>query len=121
VVGVNVLDDFARSYELASQYGAPFMQVDSICGHLTPADEKGYFDMVDRYRADGRVAVIGGVRFKYQEYLSGRSWPRIWPSAGATVMQLLSLDRGQGLTRIPPKSVNSASTSATFHSLLERV
>jgi predicted TIM-barrel enzyme len=49
------------------------MQVDSICGHLTPADEKGYFDMVDRYRADGRVAVIGGVRFKYQEYLSGRS------------------------------------------------
>ena len=73
VVGVNVLDDFARSYELAAQYGAQFMQVDSICGHLTPADEQAYFDMVDRYRADGRVAVIGGVRFKYQEYLSGRS------------------------------------------------
>lgn len=73
VVGVNVLDDFARSYALAAQYGAQFMQVDSICGHLTPADEQDYFAMVDRYRADGRVAVIGGVRFKYQEYLSGRS------------------------------------------------
>jgi hypothetical protein len=73
VVGVNVLDDFARSYELAAQYGAQFMQVDSICGHLTPADEQDYFAMVDRYRVNGRVAVIGGVRFKYQEYLSGRS------------------------------------------------
>ncbi|MFN5060306.1 MAG: BtpA/SgcQ family protein [Chloroflexota bacterium] len=73
VVGVNVLDDFTRSYELAAQYGASFMQVDSICGHLTPANEHHYFDMIERYRADGRVAVIGGVRFKYQEYLSGRS------------------------------------------------
>ena len=30
VVGVNVLDNFAKSYELAAQYGAKFMQVDSI-------------------------------------------------------------------------------------------
>jgi len=73
VVGVNVLDDFAKSYELAALYGAQFMQVDSICGHLTPADEHAYFAMIERYRADGRVAVIGGVRFKYQAYLSGRS------------------------------------------------
>ena len=73
VVGVNVLDNFATSYELAAQYGAKFMQVDSICGHLTPADEHAYFAMIERYRADGRVAVIGGVRFKYQAYLSGRS------------------------------------------------
>jgi hypothetical protein len=73
VVGVNVLDDFAKSYELAAQYGAQFMQVDSICGHLTPEDEHDYFAMVDHHRADGRVAVIGGVRFKYQQYRSGRS------------------------------------------------
>ncbi len=73
VVGVNVLDDFAKSYELAALYGAQFMQVDSICGHLTPADEHAYFAMIERYRADGRVAVIGGVRFKYQQYRSGRS------------------------------------------------
>lgn len=72
-LGVNVLDDFAKSYELAAQYGAKFMQVDSICGHLTTADEPAYLDMVARYRRDGQVAVIGGVRFKYQPYLSGRS------------------------------------------------
>ncbi len=73
ILGVNVLDDFAKSYELAVQYGAKFMQVDSICGHLTPADETAYLAMVERYRRDGRVAVIGGVRFKYQPYLSGRT------------------------------------------------
>lgn len=72
-VGVNVLDDFARSYELAAQYGAAFMQVDSICGHLHPADETAYYAMIDGYRRSGSVAVIGGVRFKYQPYLSGRS------------------------------------------------
>jgi len=73
ILGVNVLDDFPRSYELAAQYGAKFMQVDSICGHLTPANEQAYLTMVARYRRDGQVAVIGGVRFKYQPYLSGRS------------------------------------------------
>lgn len=73
IVGVNVLDDFAKSYELAAQYGAKFMQVDSICGHLTPADEPAYLTMVDSYRRGGSVAVIGGVRFKYQPYLSGRT------------------------------------------------
>lgn len=73
LLGVNVLDNFARSYELARQYGAKFMQVDSICGHLAREDEASYFDMVDGYRKDGRIAVIGGVRFKYQRYLSNRS------------------------------------------------
>lgn len=73
ILGVNVLDDFAKSYELAAQYGAKFMQVDSICGHLTPADEPAYLAMIERYRRDGQVAVIGGVRFKYQPYLSGRT------------------------------------------------
>lgn len=73
VLGVNVLDDFARSYELARQYGAKFMQVDSICGHLELEDETAYFRLVDGYRRDGNVAVIGGVRFKYQPYLSNRS------------------------------------------------
>ncbi|MFM7677479.1 MAG: BtpA/SgcQ family protein, partial [Roseiflexaceae bacterium] len=73
ILGVNVLDNFGHSYELAAQYGAKFMQVDSICGHLTRAAEPAYLEMVARYRRDGRVAVIGGVRFKYQPYLSGRS------------------------------------------------
>ena len=73
VLGVNVLDNFALSYELAQKYGAKFMQVDSICGHLDQTHEPAYFEMVDRYRQDRKVAVIGGVRFKYQPYLSNRS------------------------------------------------
>jgi hypothetical protein len=73
IIGVNVLDNFAKSYELAAQYHAKFMQVDSVCGHLHPDDEPAYFAMIDGYRHTGTVAVIGGVRFKYQPYLSGRS------------------------------------------------
>lgn len=73
ILGVNVLDNFARSYELARLYGAKFMQVDSICGHLTQDDEKAYFEMIDGYRKDQKISVIGGVRFKYQPYLSNRS------------------------------------------------
>lgn len=73
ILGVNVLDDFAQSYALAAQYGAKFMQVDSICGHLDPADEPAYYAVIDSYRRTGSVAVIGGVRFKYQPHLSGRS------------------------------------------------
>jgi predicted TIM-barrel enzyme len=73
LLGVNVLDNFPKSYELALQYGAKFMQVDSICGHLAPEDEQQYFEMVEAYRGDGKLAVLGGVRFKYQPYLSNRS------------------------------------------------
>ena len=72
-LGVNVLDDFPKSYQLARDYCLSFMQVDSICGHLDKAEEQAYLQMVDSYRQDGKVAVIGGVRFKYQPYLSGRS------------------------------------------------
>jgi predicted TIM-barrel enzyme len=72
-LGVNVLDDFPKSYELCQQFDLPFMQVDSICGHLNEADEKDYLRMVDRYREESEVAVIGGVRFKYQPVLSNRS------------------------------------------------
>ena len=73
ILGVNVLDNFSKSYELAIKYGAKFMQVDSICGHLEPGDEEVYFEMVEGYRQDKKVSVIGGVRFKYQPYLSNRS------------------------------------------------
>jgi uncharacterized protein len=73
ILGVNVLDNFAKSYELAVEYNAKFMQVDSVCGHLQPDDEKAYFEMIENYRKDKKISVIGGVRFKYQPYLSNRS------------------------------------------------
>ena len=73
LLGVNVLNNFAKTFELAMTYGAKFIQVDSICGHLTPEDEVGYFNLVDSYRAKADIPVIGGVRFKYQPIMSGRS------------------------------------------------
>lgn len=73
IYGVNILDNFELSYELALRYGAKFMQVDSVAGHLLPQDDKDYGRIIARYRADKKVMVLGGVRFKYQPYLSGRS------------------------------------------------
>lgn len=74
IYGVNVLDKFEESYELARCYGAKFMQVDSVAGHLEPGEsDEAYAAAIERCRADKKVYVIGGVRFKYQPYLSGRS------------------------------------------------
>ncbi|MDR0615377.1 MAG: hypothetical protein LBG29_01085 [Synergistaceae bacterium] len=71
--GVNVLDEFALSYELAAEHGASFMQVDSVSGHLRVEDDPAYGEMIASYRGKGGVLVLGGVRFKYQPYLSGRT------------------------------------------------
>ncbi len=72
IYGVNLLGDFKGSYEMARRYGAAFMQVDSICGHLQPQRDEEYARMIGALR-DGSVFVLGGVRFKYQPVLSGRS------------------------------------------------
>ena len=73
VYGVNILGDFEESCRLAHLYGAKFMQVDSICGHLEPRKDEKYAEMIARVREKYPVFVLGGVRFKYQPVLSGRS------------------------------------------------
>ena len=73
VYGVNVLGDFEASCELAHRYGAKFMQVDSVCGHLKPKQDEEYAKMIEEVRAKYPVFVLGGVRFKYQPVNSGRS------------------------------------------------
>lgn len=70
--GVNVLGDFTTSYALALEYGAAFMQVDSIAGHLPTCEERAYADEIALNRLKGDLCVLGGVRFKYQPVLSGR-------------------------------------------------
>ena len=40
--GVNVLDQFEKTYQLAEAYGAKFMQVDSVAGHLPPQEDPAY-------------------------------------------------------------------------------
>lgn len=73
VYGVNVLGDMETAFSLAKKYGAKFIQVDSICGHLSPTAEKHFFERVDNLRAGYDGLLLGGVRFKYQPVKSGRS------------------------------------------------
>ena len=75
VYGVNILGSFTKSYDLALAYGAKFMQVDSICGHLDPEEEPAFEEMIAENRKKGDLFVLGGVRFKYQPVLSRRPLP----------------------------------------------
>ena len=75
VYGVNILGSFTKGYDLALAYGAKFMQVDSICGHLDPEEEPAFEEMIAENRKKGDLFVLGGVRFKYQPVLSRRPLP----------------------------------------------
>ncbi|MGO4105072.1 BtpA/SgcQ family protein [Leifsonia sp. YAF41] len=71
--GVNVLDDDERGFALAGEFGASFVQLDSVAGHLTPEDEPAFAERLAEMRTATDAALLGGVRFKYQPYLSGNS------------------------------------------------
>ncbi|MDY4741413.1 MAG: BtpA/SgcQ family protein [Alloprevotella sp.] len=73
IYGVNILGDSQLAFELAHKYGAKFIQVDSVCGHLKPKHEPDYVEKLNKNRTEYNVAVLGGVRFKYQSVKSGRS------------------------------------------------
>ncbi len=73
LLGVNVLDEFELSWKLAEEYGARYIQADSVAGHLGAEDDKRFETMVESYRSGKGPYVIGGVRFKYQPVLSGRT------------------------------------------------
>jgi predicted TIM-barrel enzyme len=72
-IGLNVLKDDWRAFELAAAYGAAFVQLDSVAGHLPPQDDTVYAERLQQAREEAGCLVFGGVRFKYQPYLSGRS------------------------------------------------
>ncbi|MCA0293844.1 MAG: membrane biogenesis protein [Actinobacteria bacterium] len=72
-VGLNVLNDDWRGFELARAYGVAFLQLDSVAGHLTPDDDAAFAERINAERARTDALVFGGVRFKYQPYLSGRT------------------------------------------------
>lgn len=73
VYGVNILGDDALAFELADAYGASFVQVDSVCGHLIPSDDEAYAVRLAELRTAADVVLLGGVRFKYQAVRSGRT------------------------------------------------
>lgn len=73
VYGVNVLDNDALGFEYANKYGAAFIQLDSVAGHLTPEEDEGFNEQLAALRKNSSAFVLGGVRFKYQPYKSGRT------------------------------------------------
>lgn len=73
VYGVNCLDQDTMNFELAIQYGATFVQLDSVAGHLEEHNDITFDAFMKLYRSRFSGYVLGGVRFKYQPYLSGRS------------------------------------------------
>jgi Predicted TIM-barrel enzyme len=71
--GVNVLDDDALGFRYAREYRAKFIQLDSVAGHLAPGEDALFGKNIAKWRAETDALVLGGVRFKYQPYNSGRS------------------------------------------------
>lgn len=68
--GVNCLNIDAMGFELAIEYGASFVQLDSVVGHVQPRDEVALAAFLSLYRSRFAGKVLGGVRFKYQPVLS---------------------------------------------------
>jgi len=71
--GVNMLDNDMRGFEAAAKYNAKFIQLDSVAGHLTPDDDIVFAEKMSNWRKLTPAVVLGGVRFKYQPYKSGRT------------------------------------------------
>lgn len=73
VYGINILGDAEEAFLLAKAYGAKFIQIDSVCGHLKPERDEEYAGELKALRKVCDVVLLGGVRFKYQPIRSGRS------------------------------------------------
>lgn len=71
-IGINILDDARLNFILARKYNCDYMQIDSVSGHLTPEEEPKFQGFISEQRCITRAKIIGGVRFKYQPYKSGR-------------------------------------------------
>lgn len=73
VYGINCLNMDVLGFELAMTYKAKFVQLDSVAGHVKPRDDFSMEAFLNLYRKRANVFLLGGVRFKYQQYLSERS------------------------------------------------
>lgn len=73
IYGLNILGDYEKAFALSERYGAKFIQIDSVCGHLKPENEPSFVQKLNECRNKCDVVVLGGVRFKYQNVRSGRS------------------------------------------------
>ena len=73
VYGLNYLRDYKIAFELAKNFNAKFIQIDSVCGHLPEYIDQEFEYEINELRNYANIPLIGGVRFKYKPYLSGRT------------------------------------------------
>ena len=73
IVGINCLNVDPMGFELGKRFHADFVQLDSVAGHLKVRDDPAFAEFMKKMRSEFDGYVLGGVRFKYQPYLSGRS------------------------------------------------
>lgn len=73
VTGLNILGDDVQAFELAERYPISVVQLDSVAGQLPPEEDVEFAERLASARDRITAAVLGGVRFKYQPYRSGRT------------------------------------------------
>ncbi len=73
IYGINILGNYVYAFALAKTYGAKFIQIDSVCGHLEPDEDEAYAEDLQACRKQCDVVLLGGVRFKYKTVRSGRT------------------------------------------------
>lgn len=71
--GVNCLNVDAMGFVLAERYHCDYLQVDSVAGHLKPRDDESLDAFFRLGREKCSAYLMGGVRFKYQPTLSGKT------------------------------------------------
>lgn len=72
-IGLNVLRAPEVAFELATQFPVDFIQMDSVAGHLPEPEDADFARRLAQWRSGFNGLLLGGVRFKYQPVLSGRS------------------------------------------------
>lgn len=73
LIGVNVLHDYRKAFSFCERYPVRIVQIDSVAGHLPPEEDAVYAADLAELRQRHDVLVFGGVRFKYQPVVSGRT------------------------------------------------
>ncbi|MBO4204410.1 BtpA/SgcQ family protein [Micromonospora echinofusca] len=101
--GINILRQDWTAFELARQFHALFIQLDSVAGHLPPDDDGTFAARLAAEREQTTSHVLGGVRFKYQPYLSGRSLEEDLSLARARCGAVVVTGDGTGMETPPEK------------------
>lgn len=74
IYGVNLLLPLPKeTFAMAMAYGARFIQIDSVSGHLPPVIDQQFQEVLTALRMGFDGVVLGGVRFKYQPVRSART------------------------------------------------